>query len=231
MIDWSRLNSYDLDGLRGMCEGNYDNEAVAVYKIPNDDYDILSMGWFSPSFSCSSIFVPFHICDNEIFDPYENGNAAQLGQNLFKIYGYDNLSFFDKIEDVFLFENEVVENLVKKIIKNKSIVSDVLTIFDNNVQKQAYLTERILLEIDNINDQEEKEKCINLVGEMWSLNYSNSLSNIKNTVLKIMDINNNSKIINYLNNISFSIIYNKLEINNILGLKNNQVLPKIYFAE
>ena len=221
MIGWSRLKSSDIDGLRGMCEGNYDNEAVAVYKIPNDDYDVFSMGWFSPSFSCSSIFVPFHICDNEIFEPYENGNAAQLGQNLFKIYGYDNLSFFEEIEDVFLFENEAVENLVKKIIKNKSMASDILTIFDKNVQKQAYLTERILLKIDNIIDLEEKEKCFNLIEEMWRSNYSNSLSNIKNTVLKIMNINNSYEIINDLNNISFSIINSNLEIANILGLESN----------
>ena len=110
MIEWSRLKTSDLDGLRGMCEGNYKDEAVAIYKIPNNDYDVLSMGWFSPSFSCSSIYVPFHICDNEIFDPYENGKAAQLGQDLFEIYGYDKLSFFYKIEDVFLFENNVVES-------------------------------------------------------------------------------------------------------------------------
>jgi len=221
MIGWSRLKSSDLEGLRGMCEGNYKDEAVAIYKIPNNDYDVLSMGWFSPSFSCSSIYVPFHICDNEIFDPYENGMAAQLGQDLFEIYGYDKLGFFDKIEDVFLFENEVVENLVKKIIKNKSMASDILTIFDKNVQKQAYLTERILLEIDNIIDLEEKEKCFNLIEEMWRSNYSNSLSNIKNTVLKIMNINNSYEIINDLNNISFSIINSNLEIANILGLESN----------
>lgn len=227
MIGWSRLKSSDLEGLRGMCEGNYKDEAVAIYKIPSNDYDILSMGWFSPSFSCSSIYVPFHICDSEIFDPYENGKAAQLGQDLFKIYGYDKLSFFDKIEDVFLFENNAVEILVKTIVKNKSVASNILTVFDNNVQKQAYFTQRILLEIDNINDEDEKEKCLKLVKEMWDSNYSTSLLNIKNTVLTIMDINKNSKIIDDLNNISFSIINSKLEIANILGLKYNQVLSEI----
>jgi len=231
MIGWSRLKSSDLEGLRGMCEGNYKDEAVAIYKIPNNDYDVLSMGWFSPSFSCSSIYVPFHICDNEIFDPYENGMAAQLGQDLFEIYGYDKLGFFDKIEDVFLFENNVVESLVKTIVKNKSLASNILTVFDNNVQRQAYFTQRILLEIDNINDEDEKEKCINLVSEMWDSNYSTSFSNIQKTVLKITDFINSSKIFDDLNNISFSIINSKLEIANILGLKYNLALSKFNLEE
>ena len=119
MINWSRLKSYDLDGLRGMCEGIYENEAVAIYKIPKNNYDILSMGWFSPSFSCSSIFVPFHISDNDIFDPYENGEAALLCQNLFKIYGYDKLSFFCNIENVFLYENGIIENICMNQLKKK----------------------------------------------------------------------------------------------------------------
>ena len=86
---------------------------------------------------------------------------------------------------------------------------------------------RVFLEIDKINDQDEKEICFNLVKEMWDSNYSNSLLNIKNTVLIIRDINKNSKIIDDLNDISFSIINSKLEIENILGLKYNQALSEI----
>jgi hypothetical protein len=97
MMNWSRLTSSDLDGLRGMCEGIYKDEAVSIYKIPENNYDILSVGWFSPSQSCSSLFIPFHICDYEILDVYENGSAAKLCQQLFQIYGYNNLTSFEKI--------------------------------------------------------------------------------------------------------------------------------------
>jgi len=66
MMNWSRIKGDDLDGLRPMCEDIYENEAVAIYKIPSENYEILSGGWFSANLACSSIYVPFHICDNEI---------------------------------------------------------------------------------------------------------------------------------------------------------------------
>ena len=65
MIKWSRLDKEDLDGLRPMCEDTSKYEAVAIYKIPEKNYEILSSGWFSPNRACSSIYVPFHICNNE----------------------------------------------------------------------------------------------------------------------------------------------------------------------
>ena len=231
MFNWSRLQSVDLDGLRGMCEGIYEDEAVAIYKIPKNYYKSLSMGWFSPSFACSSIFVPFHISDNDIFDPYENGEAAQLCQNLFKIYGYNNLSCFNNIENVFLYENEIIENIAVNIIEEEEILSDFLTIFDINAQKQAYLTEKIWFDIDNLINQNEKELCINIIENNWGLNYSNSLINMKYTVLNLLELNNTFPIINNIIEIAFSVCKSRFDLADILGIISEEGAQEYFFAE
>ena len=230
MFNWSRLQSVDLDGLRGMCEGIYEDEAVAIYKIPKNYYKSLSMGWFSPSFACSSIFVPFHISDNDIFDPYENGEAAQLCQNLFKIYGYNNLSCFNNIENVFLYENEIIENIAVNIIEEE-ILSDFLTIFDINAQKQAYLTEKIWFDIDNLINQNEKELCINIIENNWGLSYSNSLINMKYTVLNLLELNNTFPIINNIVEIAFSVCKSRFDLADILGIISEEGAQEYFFAE
>jgi len=231
MFNWSRLQSVDLDGLRGMCEGIYEDEAVAIYKIPKNYYKSLSMGWFSPSFACSSIFVPFHISDNDIFDPYENGEAAQLCQNLFKIYGYNNLSCFNNIENVFLYENEIIENIAVNIIEEEEILSDFLTIFDINAQKQAYLTEKIWFDIDNLINQNEKELCINIIENNWGLSYSNSLINMKYTVLNLLELNNTFPIINNIIEIAFSVCESRFDLAGILGIISEEGAQEYFFAE
>ena len=231
MFNWSRLQSFDLDGLRGMCEGIYEDEAVAIYKIPKNYYTSLSMGWFSPSFACSSIFVPFHISDNDIFDPYENGEAAQLCQNLFKIYGYNNLSCFNNIENVFLYENEIIENIAVNIIEEEEILSDFLTIFDINAQKQAYLTEKIWFDIDNLINQNEKELCINIIENNWGLSYSNSLINMKYTVLNLSELNNTFPIINNIIEIAFSVCGSRFDLAGILGIISEEGAQEYFFAE
>jgi hypothetical protein len=231
MINWSRLKSSDLDGLRGMCEEIYENEAVAIYLIPNNHYDILSMGWFSPSYACSSIFVPFHICNNDIFDPYENGEAAQLCQNLFRIYSYDNLSCFKDIENVLLYENKIVENIALNIVEEREKLSDFLTIFDINAQKQAYLTEEIWFEIDNVINENEKEKFIDISKNIWYLNYSNSLLAMKYNVLNLSELNNSFIIINKILEIAFCICESRFELGNTIGISIDEALNEYLIAE
>jgi hypothetical protein len=231
MINWSRLKSSDLDGLRGMCEGIYENEAVAIYKIPVNNYEILSMGWFSPSYACSSIFVPFHICNVDLFDPYENGEAAQLCQNLFKIYGYDNLSCFNNIENVLLYENKIIEDIALNIIEEKVIISNFLTIFDINAQKQAYLTEKIWLEINDVINKSEKENIIDILKNIWDFNYSNSLIMMKNNFINLLDLNNSTSIINKIVDIAFCICGSRFELANTIGINSEEALQEYSIAE
>ena len=92
MINWSRLHEDDLDGLRPMCEDRFEFEGVTVYKIPKENYETLSSGWVSINHACSSIYVPFHICDNDIYEPYKTSQAAQLSLDLLNYYGHEFLT-------------------------------------------------------------------------------------------------------------------------------------------
>ena len=105
MINWSRLTNDDLNGLRGMCQENVEFEAVAIYKIPKNNYETFSMGWFASNHASSSVYVPFHICNTDIYEPYKTGDAAQLSLDLYKSYNQSILaSNFSKIENVFFNE-------------------------------------------------------------------------------------------------------------------------------
>ena len=224
MMNWSRLKSSDLDGLRGMCEGAHIDEAVSIYKIPKNYYDVLSVGWFSPSQACSSIYIPFHISNYDILDEYENGDAAQLCQNLFQIYGYDIISCFQEVENVFLFETEIIETISLNNINNTDLVSEVLTVFDMSVQKQALLIETIWFELNNINDSIEKKELSNIINRIFKLNYSNSLINMKNSILDINNYNSSNKIIDKVINLGLNVCESRIDISNILGKQSDIAL-------
>ena len=223
MINWSRLSNNDLYGLRPMCEDKYEYESVAIYKIPSENYEVLSSGWFSANLACSSIYVPFHICDNDIFDPYETGEAAALSQELFKIYGYNNLTSFIKAEDVFLYENDIIEKIAINKIKRGEDVSDLFTIFDTNVQLQAWLTEHLWIEINKIYNQNDKEKIIDLISEIWMNDYSNSLDLMEHAIIDLEKISGTSTIIQIIKNIIQSINRYKFNEAIALGINNSEI--------
>lgn len=231
MMNWSRLKSSDLRGLRGMCEGSYKDEAVSIYKIPKENYDLLSIGWFSPSQSCSSIFVPFHISDYDIFDVYETGEAAQLCQNLFEIYGYDNLTSFEEVENIFLFENEIIEKIAENQINKKDVVSNILTIFDNSVQKQAYLVENIWYELNNIVDINEKTIFTQIINDIWIEDYNNSFENMKNSILELNKYNSSSRIIEFIAEFGLCVCDSRIDIGENLNLNIEQSLEYYNLAK
>ena len=217
MINWSRLRSKDLDGLRPMCEDRYEDEAVAIYKIPGENYEVLSSGWFSANLACSSIYVPFHICDNDIFDPYETGDAAALSLELFNIYGADNLTCFSSAEEVFIYETDVLEEIATKLIGGEEDVSEFLTIFDTNVQLQAWLTEQIWIEINKIHDQNDKEKIIDLIDGIWEKNYSTSLDIMEHALSDLKNISGTSTIAQIIENITLSICGSRIDEATAIG--------------
>lgn len=183
MINWSRLDSEDFDGLRPMCEESVEYEAAAVYKIPKNNYKIMSMGWFSPNHACSSIYVPFHICNNDIYDPYETGEAAQLCLDLYRIYDSETLSSnFSKVEDVFFYELDSMEEISKNLLNYNKDVSEFLTIIDTSMQKQAFLTEEIWHEA-GMGSEKKKEEITQIIDDLWGNNYTSSLEKMKNVVI------------------------------------------------
>lgn len=203
MMYLSRLNEDDMDGLRPMCEDSFEYEGVAIYKIPEENYDTLSMGWFSPNHACSSIYVPFHICDTDIYDPYKTGEAAQLSLDLLNVYGNDYLSdSFHETEKVFL--NEI--GSAEKALSEKNDTSDFLTAVDTGMQKQAYLTQKMWLEASKHSD---KEAIIRILDGIWQKDYETSLSNMKNAISRLEPIPNSEFFINTIKDIALDVNQSK----------------------
>jgi len=183
MINWSRLHTEDLDGLRAMCQDFFEFEAVAIYKIPNKNYETISSGWFSANHACSSIYVPFHICNNFIYGPYETGEAAEISLKLLTEYEHGNLEeSFTKVEGVFLNEVDFAEKIALKRIDENDVISEFLTIIDTSMQKQAFITQEIWLDITKIVNEEDKQKLRNTIDSIWENNYSSSLKKMKNSI-------------------------------------------------
>lgn len=212
MFNWSRLEKQDLDDLRPMCEGFYEYEAVAVYRIPKQNYETLSNGWFSPNHACSSIYVPFHICDNNIYDPYETGEAAQLSLDLFNIYDHKNLANnFSKVEDVFFYEIDSMEEMSTQLLKNKVDISDFMTAIDTGMQKQAFLTEQIWLEASKISDEKDKQEIINIIDNFWEKNYSFSLNKMKTAFFDLEKISGSNKFQDKIIEIALNICKSRID--------------------
>ena len=206
MMNWSRLHREDLDGLRPMCEDVFSYEAVAIYKIPKQNYEKLSSGWFAANHACSSIYVPFHICDHDIFDPYETGEAAELSLNLLNKYGHGTLTDnFSKAERVFLYETEVAEDIAKDMMGNNLSVCEFLTDVDTGMQEQAWLTEQIWMEASKICDQKEKQEIMEIISSLWANNYLSSLEYMEVAIHDLTNISESEYFIDKIGNIILSI--------------------------
>ena len=218
MFNWSRLHSEDLDGLRAMCEDRFEYEAVAVYKIPKKNYEIISMGWFSPNHACSSIYVPFHICDTDIYDPYEVGEAAELSLNLLNEYGHGILNnSFSKTETVLLYETDIAEKIATNIISDNKGVSEFFTVIDMSMQKQAFLTEDIWMDASTITNTKNKQSIIDIIENLWEKNYSCSLNKMRNALLDLEKVTGSNRIKEKIADIALDICKSRIDAAGVIG--------------
>jgi len=223
MMKWSRLHEDDVKGLRPMCEDYFQYETVMIYKIPNENYNTLSSGWFSANHACSSIFVPVHIADSDIYEPYKTGEAAELSLQLLDIYKHGTLSYaFGLAEDVFLNETTEHEEIAVKLIKNNQDVERLLTIVDAEIQEQAWLTELLWLEVGENSNQENRQKIIEIITSIWKDNYSTSLDSMASAIDSLEDISN-TKISKLIIDIALNICKSRLDAAQAIG-KDTSVL-------
>ena len=164
LMNLSRLHSEDLNGLRGFCEE--EKKATMIFKICKNG---LHGGWFAPD-QCSSIFIPVHICDKEIYEAYKNGEAAELALNLLTKFGHGAINF-SSIEKVLVNENERMEALASKHIDK---ASDILTCVDVEMQKQAIMMQKLYL---NAN---EKERA--MLKKIWQDSYYKTICNMERNI-------------------------------------------------
>jgi hypothetical protein len=210
MINYSRLHATDLDGLRPLCEDTASYEAAMIYKIPNEHANLLSCGWFAANHPCSSIYVPVHICDNDVYDPYQTGEAAALSLELLHRYGHGTLTpLCQKVENVFLSENEENEILAHQMIHNASDITPFLTTLDEGMQEQAFLTEQLWLGAPNASRQ--------IIENIWMGNYTLSLQRMQQTVSVIKNLPGMEVSISIIGKIALSICKSKIEVAVIQG--------------
>jgi hypothetical protein len=212
MINWSRLTDKDLKGLRGMCQSMYEFEAVTVYKIPKNDYEVFSMGWFTPNRASSSIFIPFHICINDIYTPYKNGDAAQLSLDLYNSYNQRILiGNFSLTEKVFFNEIITIEKIAQESLKQNIDISNFLTIIDMGMQKQAYITQQLWK--DALNRQDIQI----ILSDLWNDTYNGTLHKMKNAI-ELLSVNDESKqSINKINEIALDICLSRINAAKSIG--------------
>ncbi len=185
MMNWSRLNESRLDGLRPMCEPKFEYEGSTIYKIPKQYSSMLSNGWFAANHAHSSIFVPFHICNTDILDPYETGEVAYLCSQLSQTYIDSLLPPIQGIETVFLHETQLIENWAINYLDEGKDVSTVLTISDTSMQKQAWQMLQIFKEIQTCTDESKQKIFLSMLEGIYNENYSDTLKHIKNALLSI----------------------------------------------
>ena len=212
MINWSRLTDDDLKGLRGMCQNIYDYEAVTIYKIPKNDYEILSMGWFAPNHASSSIYIPFHISNTDIYTYYKTGDAAQLSFDLYNSYNQTILiSNFSKIENVFFNEIKSVEKTAKDVINKNISITNFLTIIDMSMQKQAYITQELWK--DALNEQDIQI----IISDLWNNTYYDSLLKMKNAVIYFYEKGDSKSYIDKINEIALNICISRINAAKTIG--------------
>jgi hypothetical protein len=221
MMAWSRLQSKDLNNQRGMCEPNIPYEGVAIYSIPQNYYSTLSGGWFSPNHARASIYVPFHICNTRIYDAYSTSKAAQLCQTLSTKYQDTLLPVIQKTEQVFLNENAIIEQWAVNNINNKRIVSNIVTLSDTTIQKQAWTMQKLFEVISYKSSQEEQTQILALLSTLWKENYAESMPQMRNALQILSTLPETEEISNHIETIAVSICQSSIDKSKILGSTTN----------
>jgi hypothetical protein len=219
MFAWSRLHTKDLDGLRGFCEGSETrHEVVNIFKHPDEKPELMSSLWFA-GIPCCSVYIPIHICVEEIYQPYLSGQGWNRSLRLLENYTHGALvPILERIEGVFLIETEKMENICFNLNNTMyQSINKLMTISDFMLQYHGYNYEQMLLELARLktqvsNDQTDDFDIINnSINNMWQLDYNQSLNNM----LESLDI-----IVNILNNINLSSNTTNHELSKLLIMKN-----------
>lgn len=205
MMNWSRLHNEDINAFRPLCEHRYPYEGSMIFKIPESNEDWLSTGWFAANHACTSIFVPVHICNTEFFPPYATGEAAQLSLNLLNSYPHDALSsIFHRTEQVFLYEQTQVEQHLLTSSCDHAIKEQFLSELDIYMQQQAYLTQQLWYQLQNI-PADKKIHIQSDLENMWAHSYQESLLKMYDTYITSLNHQVHSDFIDTLTSLFFSV--------------------------
>ncbi len=185
MMGWSRLHEGDIGGLRPMCEGSSVNcESVSIFKIPGSDPGTMSSFWYT-CYPCASIYVPVHICVEEIYEPYLTEEACSISREMFDARGHNNdTALFERVESVFINENNRMEFLASGLLAGDrcDIVPQLLTHSDMMMQKHALLTLRLYLMME----AEDAGPLRCTLENTWRDNYVDTFTGLKESLSLIV---------------------------------------------
>jgi hypothetical protein len=170
-----------------MCEATYPYEGVAIYQIPSENYRFLSKGWFSANHACSSIYVPFHNSNTDIYQPYETGKAAELCLFLYQNHSDELLPIIQSVEAVFLIENTFFDTWAKQTTLSQDIISEVLTTVDTSMQEQAWIMQQLLYNISKL-EGNQQQMLFNCSENLWNTNYTNSIESMGTILTKLSSL-------------------------------------------
>ena len=185
MFTWSRLHSHDISGLRGMCQGGY--EAATVYRLQQRYPATLSSLWFAPN-QCSAIYVPVHIYSQDIYDPYETGEAHRVAMQLLERYGHGNLTEMYTgpearfIEEVATAEHEAMQ-LLDQGRGNEAV--ELLTLTDLRIQMEALAVMQLWLNLSRLPSHLASRLALELL-DIWSHNDGQALPEAMTAVSRAM---------------------------------------------
>ncbi len=119
---------------------------------------------------------------------------------------------FSKTEDVFLYENNYIETTAFKLLNDRKNISNFITISDNSIQKQAYLTEKIWYELS-----EESDITIKIISTIWKDNYYDSLKSMEKALNDLKDKPSTDSIQNEIVDIALDICKTRITLVNTIG--------------
>ncbi|MFH1100878.1 MAG: hypothetical protein V1726_02430 [Methanobacteriota archaeon] len=232
MMNLSRLHTEDLQGLRPLCEDLFPYESALISKIPEEHSNVFSSGWFAANHACSSIYVPIHILDTDIYTPYTTGEAAQLSLDLLQIYGHGTLIIpFSNLEKIFLNETTLLEHLAQNYTENTTAVSQLFTIADTAMQQQAYLTEQLWRDNAQLPDSLDTKNLYETLVSLWGNNYTTSLINMEHAVDTLKNNPDTQDQCKTIQTIALTICNQKIAINQHLHINTTHTQENYHLAE
>jgi hypothetical protein len=163
---------------------------------PKQSPELLTTLWFA-GIPCCSIYVPVHIAIQDIFNPYETGEAWNISLKLLDNYSHGELvPILERTENVILNETEKMHEIINKIINrfNKTMVKEItelLTYSDYMQQYCAFTTQKIILDLaeigqltDRVNSNQLKFN-INNIKTMWMNDYYLSIDGMELAVIEL----------------------------------------------
>ena len=127
-----------------------------------------------------------------------------------------DLPVIQKTEQVFLNENAYIEQWAVNNINNKRIVSNIVTISDTTIQKQAWTMQNLFEDI-SYKSQEEQSQILALLSTLWKDTYAESMPQMRKALQILSTLPDTEEIRNHIETIVVSICQSSIDKCKVIG--------------